>query len=186
MVMPQNRDWADEVLAFWFEELGPRDWFKKSDALDAQIVTRFAALHSQLGREPAEGFLTSPLGALAAIILFDQLSRNLFRGDPRSFASDTLALAVARGVVANEWDKEISQARRVFLYLPFEHSEDIIDQDMAVELIEALGDEEFTRYAHAHREVIQRFGRFPHRNAVLGRKSTPCEETYLSQPGSGF
>lgn len=181
-----DHDWARRVQEFWFKECGPKDWFKKSDALDAEIQDRFGSLHAQLSHKAPDDFLSSPEDAFAAIILFDQLSRNLFRGDPRSFASDALALRIARGIIAMGWDKDIAHSRRVFVYLPFEHSEELKDQDTSVELIEALGDEEFTRYAKAHRDVIKRFGRFPHRNAILGRSSTRAEEAYLSQPGSGF
>jgi uncharacterized protein (DUF924 family) len=181
-----DHDWARKVHEFWFAECGPDDWFKKSDALDAEIQERFGPLHTKLARKTAGEFLNSPEDAFAAIILFDQLSRNLFRGNSRSFASDPLALEIARGMIAKGWDEDIAQEWRVFVYLPFEHSEALEDQDACVELVTALGDEEFTRYAKAHRDVIKRFGRFPHRNAILGRTSTPVEEEYLSTPGSGF
>ena len=178
--------WSDKVLHFWFEELSPKDWFAKSDALDAEIQKRFGSLHRELSGREAEDFLSSATKAFAAIILFDQFSRNLFRGDARSFANDPLALAIARAMLAKGWDKEITNEQRVFVYLPFEHSEELVDQGRCVELIEALGNEEFTRYAKAHRDVILRFGRFPHRNAILGRTSTPAEVAFLSRPGSRF
>ena len=186
MVLSDGSDWARSVCEFWLEECSPDDWFKKSDALDAEIQERFGSMHAQLSQRAPDDFLNTTEQAFAAIILFDQLSRNLFRGDPRSFASDPLALDIARGMIAKGWDKDIAADRRVFVYLPFEHSEALEDQDVAVQLIEALGDEAFTRYAKAHRDVIKRFGRFPHRNTILGRTSTPDEEAYLSQPGSGF
>ncbi|MEM1052892.1 MAG: DUF924 family protein [Pseudomonadota bacterium] len=179
-------NWSDDVLDFWFKELRPIDWFAKSDELDAQITTRFQTTHKQLADNTSDCFLGSPKEAFAAIILFDQFSRNLFRGHRRSFASDPLALAIARGMLGKGWDQEILREQRIFVYLPFEHSEDMADQDTSVALIEALGNEQFTRYAYAHRDVIIRFGRFPHRNAILGRKSTDEEEAYLAQPGSGF
>jgi uncharacterized protein (DUF924 family) len=178
--------WSEEILRFWFEELSPKDWFSKDEALDAEIERRFGSLHDKLSAQDPDRFLDSAHIAFAAIILFDQLSRNLFRGTPQSFASDPLAVAIARALVANGWDKSIGTERRVFAYLPFEHSEDLTDQDTSVALIEALGDLEFTRYAHAHRDIIVRFGRFPHRKAILGRASTREEEVFLSQPGSGF
>ena len=181
-----DHDWARKVHEFWFKECDPDDWFKKSDALDAEIQKRFGSLHAQLSQKEAGEFLHSPEDAFAAIILLDQLSRNLFRGDPRSFASDPLALEIARGMIAKGWDKDIALNWRVFVYLPFEHSEALEDQDTCVELGSARGDEKFTRYAKAHRDVIKRFGRFPHRNSILGRPSTAEEEAYLSQPGSGF
>lgn len=178
--------WSDKVLHFWFEELSPKDWFAKSDALDAEIETRFGSLHSELSSYAPEDFLGSATEAFAAIILFDQFSRNLFRGDARSFANDPLALAIARAMLAKGWDEEIAHEQRVFVYLPFEHSEEPADQGQCVELIEALGNKEFTRYAKAHRDVILRFGRFPHRNAILGRTSTPEEVAFLNEPGSRF
>lgn len=186
MSKSQDDNWSAKVLDFWFRELQPKDWFAKDDVMDAEIERRFAPLHRQLSKEPTESLLTSPDQGLAAILVLDQFSRNLFRGEPASFASDPQCLALARAMVAKAWDQNIPQDRRVFVYLPFEHSEDLTDQNTAVSLIETLGDEQFTRYANAHREVIARFGRFPHRNAILGRVSTPQEVAYLSQPGSGF
>lgn len=181
-----NADWSQVVLAFWFKELKPRDWFAKSDDLDATIAQRFKALHARLHGPPPLAFPEDAHTSLAAIIVLDQFSRNLFRGHSDSFASDDLALSIARDMVARGWDKDVVPGQRIFAYLPFEHSEDLTDQDISVGLIETLGDASFTRYAHAHRDVIRRFGRFPHRNAILGRQSTPEEQAYLSQPGSGF
>ncbi len=173
-------------MNFWFNELEAKDWFAKNEALDADIEQRFGPLRQQLAHQRFDKFLGSPRQSLAAVILFDQMSRNLFRGDPRSFATDELALAIAHAMVERGWDKEIGREYRVFVYLPFEHSENLDDQNTAVELIDTLGNEEFSRYAHAHRDVIARFGRFPHRNAILKRGSTPQEDAYLSKPGSGF
>ena len=186
MTASSDDNWAHKVHEFWFKECGPDDWFKKSDALDAEIRERFGSVHARLSQWAPDDFLNTPEDAFAGIILFDQLSRNLFRGDPRSFASDPLALRIARGMIAKGWDKDIAADWRVFVYLPFEHSEAPADQDTCVEFVTALGDEEFIRYAKAHRDVIRRFGRFPHRNSILGRTSTADEEAYLSQPGSGF
>lgn len=178
--------WVDDVLRFWFDELGPKGWFTKSDATDGSIRERFGALIESVAAESVEGLLADGDTALAAAIVLDQVPRNVFRATPRAFAYDGTALALARSIVQHGLDRNIAIERRVFVYLPFEHSEDAADQDRAVTLISAIGDPMFTRYAEAHRDVIYRFGRFPHRNAILGRVSTPDEAAYLAQPGSGF
>lgn len=158
----------------------------KCGAVDAQIETRFGALHERHSNKNPAHFLGSPLEALGAIILFDQFSRNLFRGDPRSFASDPLGLEIARAIVAKGSDNALPPKQRIFAYLPFEYSQAIADQDIVVDLIVTLGEAEFTRYAKANRDVIARFGRFPHLNGVLGCTSTPAEQAHLSKPGSDF
>lgn len=178
--------WIDDVLNFWFTELEPAQWFKKDDATDQAIIARFGGIHANHSACEPSAFIDNPRMALAAIILFDQFSRNMFRGSPKSFARDNTALTIARYVVDQGWDQAINTEQRVFVYMPFEHSEDITDQDRSLELISALGNDQQTRYAHAHREVIATFGRFPHRNDILGRNSTPEELDYLSRPGSGF
>lgn len=182
----QEEPWVEEVLKFWFEELGREAWFQKSDATDELIRSRFLELHERIAGESAEAALTSPRRALATIILLDQFPRNMFRGTARAFATDNKALEVARGAVERGLDKVLDKDGRAFMYLPFEHSEDLGDQERAVELFTPLGDDEYTRYAIAHRDIIARFGRFPHRNAILGRPSTPEEEEFLKQPGSSF
>ena len=178
--------WIGDVLAFWFEELAPKDWFTKRDATDDLIRARFVGIHADVRARSGVDLASDPDRALAAILVTDQFPRNMFRGTPESFASDALALDIARRVVAHGFDRDFETQRRIFLYLPFEHSEDMADQDEAVRLITALGDAEFTRYAEAHRDVIRRFGRFPHRNAALGRPSTELERAFLTQPGSSF
>jgi uncharacterized protein (DUF924 family) len=183
-VMPDN--WVDDVLAFWFEELEPADWFKKSDVTDQKIHDRFIKLYANVCRMSAKEHLVSARQALAAVIVLDQFPRNMFRGSPHSFGTDRMAKQIADAAVQAGLDKVLTRDQKVFLYLPFEHSENLADQDRAVELVGALGDESYTKYAIAHRDVIQRFGRFPHRNDVLGRQSTPEETEYLQQPGSGF
>lgn len=179
-------DWANAVLDFWFDELEPVDWFKKSDLTDEKIRSRFLSIHDQLSNTAVDALLDSSREALAAIIVLDQFPRNLFRGDPRSFATDAQARAISEAAIDAGFDQGMSVDESVFLYLPFEHSEDLADQDRCVQLIEALGNDNYTQYAKAHRDVIVKFGRFPHRNQVLGRPSTPEEEAYLAQPGSGF
>ena len=182
-----NRDWAAGVLRFWFEELGASGWFKKSEATDAEITARFEELHRDITGAPADTLLADRDAALAAVIVLDQFARNMFRGKPASFASDAKALDLARRAVEFGYDdRDLSADRRVFFYLPFEHSEELADQHRSVELISALGNAEYTKYAIAHRDVIERFGRFPHRNTILGRTSTAAEESYLAEPGSGF
>jgi len=177
--------WAREVVGFWFGELGPQQWFAKSDAVDATIRDRFLGLHANLALSPPTLGL-DPQRALAAILVFDQFPRNMFRGTPRAFATDALALQLATGAVRDGLDLHLATAERLFVYLPFEHSEDADDQARAVSLISRLNDAEWTRYAVAHKDIIDRFGRFPHRNDALGRPSTPEEIEFLRQPDSSF
>lgn len=178
--------WIGDVLAFWFDGLGREAWFRKDAAVDQAIRDRFLLLYEVLTTWPAEDALASAERALATVLVLDQFPRNMFRDTPQAFATDALARAVARGAIDRGLDGQLEVSRRVFLYLPFEHSEDAADQARAVALISALGDAEFTRYALAHQDVIERFGRFPHRNAVLGRPSTPAEQAFLREPGSSF
>jgi uncharacterized protein (DUF924 family) len=178
--------WIGDVLGFWFEELGRKAWFRKDAAVDQKIRERFLLLYEVLATWPADDALASAERALATVLVLDQFPRNIFRDTPQAFATDALALQAARGAIACGYDAALGPERRVFLYLPFEHSEDEADQARAVELISTLGDEEFTRYALAHKAVIDRFERFPHRNALLGRPSTPEEESFLDEPGSSF
>ena len=176
----------DAVISFWFEELKPEDWYTKNDALDRDIAERFGAMHLALAGSIPQQWWSSAEAVLALIIVFDQFPRNIYRGTPLAFATDCLALKEARSAIDAGLDQLVDAKRRIFFYMPFEHSEVLADQDQAVELISRLDDEEYTRYAHAHRDVIVRFGRFPHRNAILGRENTAEETAYLAQPGSGF
>jgi uncharacterized protein (DUF924 family) len=178
--------WEDVVLDLWFRELGPKAWFTKSDANDALIRERGLAIHERLAGGLPPETRTDPRAALAAVIALDQFPRNMFRGTPRAFATDPLALELAKPAVASGLDKGMSKDERTFLYLPFEHSEDAADQRQCVALFAQLEDPELTRYAEAHKVIIDRFGRFPHRNAILGRTSTPEELEFLTQPGSSF
>jgi uncharacterized protein (DUF924 family) len=178
--------WVDDVLSFWFAELDREAWFRKSESMDALIRERFGKVHEQVAALPIDTALASPRRALAAVVVLDQFSRNLFRGTPRAFDSDPNAREIARSAIARSFDQGFDVHGRSFLYMPFEHSEDAADQELAVSLLGALGDEEYTRFAIAHRDIIARFGRFPHRNAVLGRASTPEEAEFLRQPGSSF
>jgi len=181
-----SEEWIGDVIGFWFEELGRSRWFKKDAEVDTAIRGRFLLLYEVLSAWPAEDALASAQRALATALVLDQFPRNIFRNAPQAFATDALAREVAQGAIARGLDKELGSEERIFLYLPFEHSEDRDDQARAVALVSALGDDEFTRYALAHQAVIDRFGRFPHRNGVLGRASTPEEKAFLNQPGSAF
>jgi len=190
---------AQEVLDFWFGPPGSeaasgprREWFVKSDAFDDQIRQRFGtaidqAIAGGLREWDAEG----PQGVLARLLVLDQFTRNAWRNTPQSFAGDTLALAAARQLVDSGAHKELPPLQRAFVYMPFEHAEDAYMQERAVELFTNLaaehpGFDEMLDYAHRHRGVIARFGRFPHRNEILGRASTPEEIEFLRQPGSRF
>jgi uncharacterized protein (DUF924 family) len=173
-----------EVLRFWFEEHA-RDWFVKDPGFDAAIRDRFLALHEAAAAGKLAHWADSARSCLALVIILDQLPRNMFRGEARAFATDSLARAAARVILAQGWDKAMTQAERLFAYLPFEHSEDLADQDLCCELMKDF-DAEQLRFALRHREIIRRFGRFPHRNGSLGRQSTPAEIEFLRQPGSGF
>ncbi|WP_207100478.1 DUF924 family protein [Paracoccus shandongensis] len=170
---------AQDVMDFWFSPEMEAHWFAKSDAIDARIRDGFAATHKAAHHRDLDGWAATPDGALALAILLDQVPRNIFRGTPRAFASDDLALDHARAAVDAGFDQQIEPKRRVFFYLPFEHSEDLPDQTRSVELFEALGDPGYLDYAVQHRDIIERFGRFPHRNAILDRPNTPDEEEFL-------
>ncbi|MCY0147768.1 DUF924 domain-containing protein [Hoeflea sp. G2-23] len=176
----------DTVLDFWFSELTPKDWFVKNEDLDRRIAERFGPLHLALSRDVPAEWRASPEARLALVIVFDQFPRNIYRGSPLSFATDSLALKEAKAALAVDADAEVSERKRIFFYMPFEHSESIDEQNRCVSLCEALGNETYLDYALKHRAVIEQFGRFPHRNAILGRTSTFEEEAYLAQPGAGF
>ena len=161
-------EWRDEVLDFWFA-LEPQQWWKADPELDAAIKERFCDLWLEQRQCPVSRFLSAPRDALAAVILFDQFPRNIFRGHADSYATDHLALAIAKEAVDRGYDDRLEPSGRGFLYMPFQHSEKRDDQQRSVALFTALGDPEQLRYARLHHDVIERFARFPHRNAVLGR-----------------
>ena len=178
--------WVEQVLQFWFGEMTREQWFKRDAAVDDRIRIRFLSLHDQVSAMPNEALLSGPRSALAAVIVLDQFSRNMFRGSPRAFASDAKALALAEAAIANGHAASLNKDELQFLYLPFEHSESGEAQVRCVKLMASLGDAELTRYAQAHCDIIERFGRFPHRNEILGRSSTAEELEFLKQPGSSF
>ena len=166
--------WAADILEFWFS-LKPEQWWNAGPELDHRIEQKFLRLWSDKRQLPAAAFLADPKTAAAAAILFDQFPRNMFRGHADQFSTDHLALAIAKEAVANGFDEQLEQHERKFLYMPFEHSENLDDQNRAVLLFSEIGDDEQVKYAKLHRDVIERFGRFPHRNAILGRAPRPDE-----------
>ena len=189
---------AQAVLDFWFGAAGSIEfmtqrslWFTKSDATDRAIAQRFGTLIEAALRGDLKGWAVQPQSALAQIVLLDQFTRNVFRGAPRAFAGDAQALAAARAMLREGTDAALAPLQRAFVYLPFEHAEDPAMQDEAVRLFtrlveaapETIG---MLDYARKHRAVIERFGRFPHRNLILARPSTAAERRFLEQPGSGF
>jgi uncharacterized protein (DUF924 family) len=161
-------DWRGDVLKFWFG-LDPRQWWKSDPTLDHRIKQQFLKLWAEKRQLPVEAFLNDPLMALAGVILFDQLPRNMFRGDAEQFATDPLALAIAKGAVDKGLDEKLEPQERGFLYMPFQHSENLDEQNRSLLLFTKLGDDYQLGYAKKHHDVIERFGRFPHRNAMLGR-----------------
>ena len=186
-----------EGLAFWFGAPDAADrgrardeWFEKHDAFDAAIAARFGTLVDDAIAGARDHWTLVPEGALAYVVLLDQFTRNAYRGTPKAFAGDARALACARRIVARGWDLREPPVHRWFCYLPFEHSESLRDQQRSLELFSSLRDDPASAssidYARRHLEVVQRFGRFPHRNAILGRASTAEELAFLAQPGSGF
>ena len=188
---------SEAILEFWFGKPDEVDygksrkvWFTKNPEFDDEVRSRFLNVHNQAAAGELNDWNATPQGCLALIILLDQFPRNMFRGQPQAFATDPQALAYARHAVTQGFDKELPKLQRWFVYLPFEHSENLADQRQCVELCEQLGDEPEMReaidYAYRHLRVIERFGRFPHRNQILGRETTPEEAEFLKQPGSSF
>jgi uncharacterized protein (DUF924 family) len=172
---------ADELIDFWLEA-GPKRWFKRDDAFDARLRERFLALHERAARDELDDWLATPRGALALALLLDQFPRNAFRDTPRMYATDDQARRVARVALDRRFDEQLPEELRNFLYLPFMHSELLADHGISVAKTAALpGDPH--RYALHHREIVARFGRFPHRNAILGRASTPEEARFIADGG---
>lgn len=174
------------ILEFWFEETDPDMWFASDAAFDKEVTERFEDLHARAVRGETRTWRTTPWGALAEIILFDQFSRNIYRRDARAFTSDSIALETHREAMARGFDRRLTREQRMFLYLPLQHSENQAHQAEAVALFKTLGDPDSYSFALRHQEIINRFGRFPHRNDVLGRKSTSEECTFLQELYSAF
>jgi uncharacterized protein (DUF924 family) len=182
---PIEPSWVDEVIAFWFEELSRTHWFTKAEHIDSMIRDRFLALQEWLVAQ--DGLeVTAPRPVLAAVIVLDQFSRNMFRGSGRGFSADPIARRLSKAAIEQRLDTAMNKHERYFLYLPLEHSERREDQTLAFELIEDLGNEEWTRDAMAHKLIIDRFGRFPQRNLALGRLSTPDEIAFLRNSTTSF
>jgi uncharacterized protein (DUF924 family) len=186
---------AKEVLEYW-KSIGPQGWWRRSDEVDAEIVRRFGELHRRAAAGELDEWRSNADDCLALVILLDQFSRNMFRGDPRAFAADGLARAIADGAIQAGFDKIVDPDLASFFYMPFMHSEALADQERCIELFRAWAEtldgearkrvENSVDFARRHRDIVQRFGRFPHRNALLGRASTPEELAFLEQPGSSF
>lgn len=186
---------AREVLEFWFgpgADYGRRHkrWFEKDPAFDLEVRRRFGGLLDELVAGRYADWLAEPAACLARIVVLDQFPRNIYRGSPKAFASDALGLQAARHALAQRYDLDMRPVERLFLYLPFEHSESLEDQELGCVLMAPLAQfpetDDVYRYAVAHRDIIARFGRFPHRNAALGRASTLDELAFLNEPGSAF
>jgi uncharacterized protein (DUF924 family) len=176
----------DQVLDFWFEEISAEQWFKKDDAFDRMIAERFEDIHTAAAQCELFEWREGPLGRLAEVIVLDQFSRNIFRDQPAAFAFDPLALALAQEAIGAGADQSFSNSQKLFLYLPYMHSESAAMHEIAVALFTNPGMEQNLEYEHKHKVIIDRFGRYPHRNEVLGRESTPEELEFLSGPGSSF
>ncbi len=177
----------EDVLGFWFSEIEPGDWFSPRPALDETIRNRFLQIYLDLVHAPPRVDWTCSADAvLAALIVLDQMPRNMFRGTPLAFSGDCVALPLAQLALERGFDLQVDAERRLFFYLPFEHSEQIEHQHQSVTLFERLENANYLDYARRHRDVILKFGRFPHRNPILRRVSTEAEADYLKQPGSGF
>ncbi|KAL1405644.1 hypothetical protein Q8F55_009283 [Vanrija albida] len=187
-------EWVDDVLHFWFKQFGPAEWFAGGAHVDSLCREHYLPLWQKLSQaSPAQACADScgqASTALAAIVVYDQFSRNMFRKTPEAFSTDPQALALSKDAVAKGFDKGRTDPEKLFLYMPHMHSESLADQDKVVELIEAMGgageNKEAVAFAKEHRDIIAQFGRFPHRNEVLGRQSTPEEEAFLkSHAGFG-
>lgn len=175
---------ARALLAFW-RDAGASKWFNGGADFDGECRARFLDAHFAAARREFAHWLDDADGALALVLLLDQIPRNVFRGSAHAFATDGLAREIARKAIGAGFDQRIDVPMRLFFYMPFEHSEDLVDQDRSLQLITAMGDAGYADYARRHRDVIARFGRFPHRNAVLGRITTPEEQAWLDA-GGGF
>ena len=176
----------EQIIEFWFEELEPAQWWKKDAAFDALLKERFANLHGQAAAAELYDWRTCAEGRLAEIIILDQFSRNMYRDTPRAFAQDGMALALAQEAVAHGADQALSPAQRSFLYMPYMHSESLRIHQAAEALYRQNGVQSSFDFEMKHKRIIERFGRYPHRNGILGRPSTMEEIEFLQQPGSGF
>ncbi len=176
-----------EVIQFWFNELKPAQWFKKDLAVDQEIRDRFLKVHAQAARCELYAWRTTPHGRLAEILVLDQFSRNIYRDQDKAFACDALALALAQEAVSLKVDQQLKDPKeKAFLYMPFMHSESLEIHKLAVQIFSSPGLEDNLKFELLHKSIIDRFGRYPHRNQILGRSSTPEELEFLKTPGSSF
>ncbi|MBC3766058.1 DUF924 family protein [Neptunicella marina] len=175
-----------EIISFWFDEISPKNWWQKDLQFDTALTQRFAQVHQQACAAELADWRRTALGALAEVIVLDQFSRNMYRDTPQAFAQDGMALVLAQEAIAKGQDQQLNQTQRSFLYMPFMHSESVAIHRLAVELFEDLGNEDNLNFELKHKAIIDRFGRYPHRNDILGRQSNKDELEFLQQPGSSF
>ena len=175
-----------EILDFWFKEIEESSWWIKDEAFDLEISKRFGHLHTQANRNELFSWRNTAQSSLAEIIILDQFSRNIYRDKPQSFYSDPLALALAQQAIEKGFDKQLPVKQRNFLYLPYMHSESLKIHEEAVQLYAQTADAKTIEFENKHKIIIERFGRYPHRNKILGRQSTLEEVEFLKHPGSGF
>lgn len=176
----------DEIISFWFAEIEPRQWFEKNSNFDQTIKDRFEAVYHQIVNQKHQDWLETAEGTLAYIIVLDQFSRNMFRDQPEAFAVDPQALGAAQHAVKQGFDQTLTEKQRAFMYMPFMHSENPEVHKTAVELFTAHGNAMNLEYEYKHKAIIDRFGRYPHRNKILGRESTSEELEFLKEPSSSF
>jgi uncharacterized protein (DUF924 family) len=175
-----KQSWVEDILSFWFEELSEEDWFTRKDVTDDMIRTRYEPLYRRIRADIPAVAYNDPRAALAAVIALDQFPRNMFRGRAEAFATDNLAVDVARRALAKKLDEKLSEAEKQFLYMPFMHSEILADQERSVMLFRSQDGGKNEKYAVDHRDIVARFGRFPHRNKALGRETTAAEGVFLA------
>ncbi len=186
LIYTQGKIMYEAILGFWFEETEPSQWWKKDEDFDRSLIQRFSDIHARAVRCELFDWRVSPRGRLAEIIVLDQFSRNMFRDSPLAFANDALALALAQESVSARADEALSPVQRSFLYMPYMHSESLKIHEIAVDLFRRNGIKGNLDFELKHKNIIERFGRYPHRNSILGRASTEDETEFLKQPGSGF
>jgi uncharacterized protein (DUF924 family) len=176
----------DDILAFWFDEIEPSKWFVKDVAFDQLLIDRFSAIHEKARQCELFEWRSSAEGCLAEVIILDQFSRNMFRDTPAAFACDPLALALAQTAISSNKPISLTAIQRTFLYMPFMHSESLEVHDVAIKLFTKNGIKDNLDFEIKHRDIIEKYGRYPHRNAILDRNSSPAEAAFLMQPGSSF
>ena len=186
MILKVGKRMSEDILDFWFEEMGPSKWWIKDEAVDQLIISRFSELHFAANQGELYEWRATSKGRLAEIIVLDQFSRNMFRGSARAFASDSMAVALSQEAVAAGVDDELTDVESSFLYMPFMHSESLLIHEVAVELYTKSGIQTNLEFEIKHKNIIEKFGRYPHRNVALGRQSTDEEIAFLKQPESSF